>query len=400
MSSSIMHVDIDAFFASVEQLRNPSLRGRPVIVGAGVIASCSYEARRYGLKAGMPLREAMRLCPGAVILDGHAQVYRCFAERVFDVCREIAPGVETHLDEAYCDLGGTAALYGDAVRAGERLRREVELRVGLSVTVGLGGNRMIAKLAGTTVKPGGVRVIEDGREREFVEGIPVRDIPGVGRARAEVLRKLNVRTAGDLAAFPLPHLRMLFGRNGEVLYRRCRGSDGGLLDNEIPKSISRETSFQHETGDRGEIEGTLRYLVGRAARTLRGLALSARTVSVRVRYADGEGRERARTMPRPARLDTELFELCLSLVGPMLERRCGLRLAGVSLSCLCRGSAPQGDLYEESRSFREAELCGGLDRVRDRFGHGAVVSGRALYLMGKVKRDRYGYILRTPSLTK
>lgn len=400
MSSLIMHVDIDAFFASVEQLRNPALRGKPVIVGTGVIASCSYEARRYGLKAGMPLYEAMRRCPSAAVLDGHAQVYRCFAERVFEACGEMAPGIETHLDEAYCDLSGTERIYGNPLSAGRRLCALVKERTGLSVTVGLGVNRMVAKMAGKTVKPGGVRLVRPGSEREFVSGVPVRDIPGVGRVTLDVLRKLNVRRASDLTALPLEYLRMLFGRNGDVLYRRCRGMDGGLLENEIPSSISRETSFPRETGERCEIEGTLHYLMGRASRTLRSLGLSCRTVSAKVRYADGGGREASRTLPAPARLDGELFETALGLLGTLLSRRSALRLAGVSLSSLCRASAAQGDLYDVKRPFRESDLCDGLDRVRERFGHGAVVSGRSLYLAAKVKRDRYGYILRTPSLTK
>jgi DNA polymerase-4 len=400
MSSLIMHVDIDAFFASVEQLRNPALRGKPVIVGAGVIASCSYEARRHGLRAGMPLYEALRRCPSATVLDGHAQVYRCFADRVFDVCKRFAPGVETHLDEAYCDLSGTEGLYGGPFAAGEKLRLEVGREVGLSVTVGLGVNRMVAKLAGKTVKPGGVRLVEAGREREFVRRMPVGEIPGVGRVTAGMLRKLNVHTAADLAALPAPYLRMLFGRNGDVLYRRCRGMDGGLLRDEIPRSISRETSFHRETGENVEIEGTLRYLVGRAGRALRSLKLLARTITVKARYSSGGEREAARTLHAPTGLDGELFEAALALLRPLLARRSALRLVGVSLSSLCMASQPQGDLYEERRSFREAELCGGIDRVRDRFGHGAIVSGRALYLMKKVKRDRYGYILRTPSLTK
>jgi len=376
MSSLIMHVDIDAFFASVEQLRNPALRGKPVIVGAGVIASCSYEARRYGLKAGMPLYKALRLCPSAVV------------------------GIETHLDEAYCDLTGTERLYGNPLSAAEKLRAAVKERVGLSVTAGLGVNRMVAKMAGKTVKPGGLRLVRPGREREFVSGVAVRDIPGVERVTHDVLRKLNVHKASDLIPFPLEYLRMLFGRNGEVLYRRCRGMDGGLLDNEIPTSISRETSFFRETGDRQEIEGTLHYLAGRAARTLRTLGLSCRTVSAKVRYADGGGREVSRTLSSPARLDGTLFETALGLLGTLLSRRSALRLAGVSLSSLCRTSVTQGDLYDVEKPFREADLCDGLDRVRERFGHGAVVSGRSLYLANKVKRDRYGYILRTPSLTK
>jgi DNA polymerase-4 len=348
----------------------------------------------------MALYKALRLCPSAVVMDGHAQVYRCFADRVFEICREIAPGVETHLDEAYCDLEGTEGLYGDAASAGELLRRRVGDEIGLSVTVGLGVNRMVAKMAGKTVKPGGVRLVEPGREREFVEPAPVREIPGVGRSTGETLRKINVHTAADLARVPLPYLRALFGINGDVLYRRCRGDDGGLLDNEIPRSISRETSFHRETGDRSEIEGMLRYLVGRAARTLRSLGLSARTVGVRVYYADGGRRAASRTLKAPVRLDGELFAAAMALLNPILSRRSALRLVGVSLESLVRGAVSQGDLYSDRVQSREAELCTGLDRVRDRFGHGAIVSGRSLYLMGKLKRDKYGYILRTPSLTK
>jgi len=401
-----MHVDIDAFFASVEQLLNPKLRGRPVIVGAGVIASCSYEARRFGLRAGMPLYEALRLCPSAVVLQGHAQKYRCFAERVFEICSEIAPAVETHLDEAYCDLTGTDGLYASPLEAGRRLRSEVRRRVGLSVTVGLGVNRMVAKMAGKTVKPGGVRMIQPGREREFVAAMPVEKIPGVGRTTHEILSKLNVRTAADLQALPLEYLRCLFGRNGEILYRRCRGLEGGLMAHEVPRSISRETSLRPETGDRGEIEGVLHYLTGRAARTLRSLGLACRAVGVKVCYADGLRRSASRALPRPARLDGELFNAALGILDTLLARRAALRLVGVVLSSLSATGGLQTELYGDvARTTlrgvdREHALCRSIDCVRDRFGHGAIVSGRSLYLMNKLKRDRYGYILRTASLTK
>jgi DNA polymerase-4 len=297
-------------------------------------------------------------------------------------------------------MAGTERMYGDPLAAGERLRAAVEKDVGLSVTVGLGINRMVAKMAGKTVKPGGVRFVRPGHERDFVAGVPARDIPGVGGVTHDILRKLNVHSAADMTALPLEYLRMLFGRNGEILYSRCRGMDGGLLSNEIPTSISRETSFFRETGARREIEGTLHYLVGRASRTLRSLGLSCRTVSAKVRYADGGGRGASRTLPVPVRLDGEIFETALGLLGTLLARRSALRLAGVSLSSLCRAPLTQGDLYGAEKPFRDADLCDGLDRVRDRYGHGAVVSGRSLYLAGKVKRDRYGYILRTPSLTK
>src|SRR5678815_1715861 len=158
-SPLILHVDIDAFFAAIEQQRDPRLQGRPVIVGAGVIASCSYEARAFGLKAGMALTEARRLCPQAVILEGHAQVYRCFAEVIFAHCRSVSPAVETYLDEAYCDLTGTERLHGDVLAAARIASFMARAETGLTVTCGLGPNRMLAKLVGKTVKPDGLAAI-------------------------------------------------------------------------------------------------------------------------------------------------------------------------------------------------------------------------------------------------
>src|SRR5439155_6498840 len=195
--AAVLHVDIDAFFAAIEQQRDPRLQGKPVIVGAGVIASCSYEARAFGLKAGMPLSEARLLCPQAVILEGHAQVYRCFAEEIFARCRAVAPAVETYLDEAYCDLSGTERLHGDLLEAARGLKRAIRAATGLTVTCGLGPNRMLAKLAGKTVKPDGLACVSAADADAFMRHQPVERVPGVGRAHARTLRSMNLRTAGE-----------------------------------------------------------------------------------------------------------------------------------------------------------------------------------------------------------
>jgi nucleotidyltransferase/DNA polymerase involved in DNA repair len=244
MSSWVLHIDIDAFFASVEQLRNPRLAAQPVAVGTGVIASCSYEARRLGLHAGMPLGRAREVCPRLVVLPGHAAIYRCFSERVFQLCRSHAPAVETYLDEAFCDLAGTELLHPDVLSAAARLKERIREETGLSTTVGLGRSRMLAKMAARSVKPDGLRRIEAAEEDGFLRDLPLRELPGVGPRAGAILAKLNIRTIGALRVLSRPSLVGIFGRIGDVLYQRCRGIDTrAICAREIPRSIGRETSF-------------------------------------------------------------------------------------------------------------------------------------------------------------
>ena len=401
MDRTVLHVDIDAFFASIEQQRDPRLAGKPVIVGAGVIASCSYEARRHGLRAGMTLTEAKRLCPQAVILGGHAQVYRCFAERIFERCRELSPDVETYLDEAYVELTGTERVHGDFERAAAGMKRAIRDDTGLTVTCGLGPNRMLAKLVGKTVKPDGLARIRAHEAEGFLVDRPIEQLAGVGHAHAKTLRSMNVCTIGALRALPVAALEALFGAPGRLLYERCRGRDTApVTAREIPVTISRETSFHRDTGDPAEIDGMLEYLAGRACRAARELGLSARTVAVRLRYSDGEGAEQARSLAAPSAVDPVILALALELRARLFTRRVSLHAIGVTLSGLTRDAAEQGALFDEREAGRRAALCAALDDVRGSFGHGVVVSGRALRLKDSVPQDRHGFVLRTPSLTK
>ncbi len=398
---AILHVDIDAFFAAIEQQRDPRLRGRPVIVGAGVIASCSYEARAFGLRAGMPLSEARRLCPRAVILPGHAQVYRCYAEEIFARCRALAPAVETYLDEAYCDLSGTERLHGDLLEAARGLKRDLRAATGLTVTCGIGPNRMLAKLVGKTVKPDGLARITAAEADGFMREQPVERVAGVGHAHARTLRSMNVRTAGEVRVLPVAALERLFGATGRLLAERCHGRDTAVVnEREIPVSISRETSFHRDTADRAEIEGMLEYLVGRACRAARGLGIRPGTVAVRLRYGDGEGAERERSLGTPSDADPVALALALELLRRQFTRRVALHALGVTLSSFVRGGCEQGSLFDECEAGRRAALYHAFDRVRAEYGHGVLVSGRALHLKGRLDEDEHGFILRTPSLTK
>ncbi len=397
----MLHVDIDAFFAAIEQQRDPRLQGRPVIVGAGVIASCSYEARRFGLRAGMRLSEARRRCPDVVILEGHAQVYRCFAEQVFARCREVAPEVETYLDEAYGDLTGTTRLHGDVEATVRRLKQAIRESTGLTVTCGLGPNRMLAKLIGKTVKPDGLASIAAEDADAFLRDRPIEQLAGVGGAHARNLRSMNLATIGDLRRLPMEVLVALFGANGRLLYERCRGRDTApVTEREIPLSISRETSFPRDTADRAEIDGMLEYLVGRACRTSRELGLRPRTIAVHLRYSDGEGDERARSLGQPSHTDPVVLELALELLRRLFTRRVALHGLGVRLSQFDRDGGDQGSLFDEREAGRRAALYRTFDRVRGAYGHGVLVSGRALKLKRTVPEDRHGFVLRTPSLTK
>jgi DNA polymerase-4 len=398
---TILHVDIDAFFAAIEQQRDPRLKGRPVIVGAGVIASCSYEARRFGLHAGMPLSEARRLCPDAVIIDGHAQIYRCFAEEIFERCHALAPAVETFLDEAYCDLTGTDRLHGGPLKAARGLKDDIRAATGLTVTCGLGPNRMLAKLIGKTVKPDGLAQLGAANADAFLIDRPIEHLAGVGRAHAKTLRSMNIRTIGELRALPVAALEKLFGAPGRLLHGRCRGFDtAAVTEREVPLSISRETSFHRDTADRIEHEGMMEYLVGRACRTAREIGIRPRTISVRLRYAGGHGDERARSLKTPTHNDPVVLELALDLLRRLFTRRAALHAIGVTLSNFVRAEGEQGSLFDEREAGRRAALFQAFDGVREAYGHGVLVSGRALHLKGRLKEDQHGFVLRTPSLTK
>jgi DNA polymerase-4 len=396
----ILHVDVDAFFASVEQLLIPALRRRPVIVGSGVIASCSYEARRFGLHAGMPLGRARKLCPQAVVLAGDQSIYRCFAEHVWEVCRHYTVELETFLDEAYGDAAGMERIHGEPLSLGRKLQRHVLDQVGLPVSVGLASNRMLAKLASGSAKPGGVAHVPDDRAGEFLAPLPIEKLPGVGRKTARMLADLNVATIGALRELPRALLAELLGRRGEVLFDRARGQDPRpLRPAGLPRTISRETTFHQPTGDRAQVEGMLHYLLQRATRTARQSRLIAAGVELSIRYDDWKQLTARRTLPEPTDSDEVLRPVIEEMLDRLHRRRVALRHVGVVLTGLgYAGNRPR--LFETPPARQDRRLHRVLDDIRDRYGHAAVVNGKSVALMGQLNQNDYGFILRTPSLTK
>ena len=396
----IVHVDVDAFFASVEQLLIPALRGRAVIVGSGCIASCSYEARRFGLHAGMSLRRARELCPDAVVLAGRYPIYHCFAEHVWEICRRYTCGLETFLDEACGDATGMRALWGDPPALGRKLQSRVAGQVGLPVSVGLASNRMLAKMASHSAKPNGVVWIAPGREREFLAPLAIDQLPGVGPKTRRRLGDINIHTVGELRSLGRDVLRCMFGRPGELLYERCRGRDAGhIRPGALPKSISRETTFHQPQCNRDWIRAMLSYLVERAMRAARGAKLLAGAVEVSIRYVDFHGDAMRRALPTPADCDEEVFAVATELLDALLRRRVALRHVGVVLSRFSRAGEARS-LFEPRRRERSQGRHRAVDAIRSRWGHGAVVSGESIALLGQLDRNDHGFVLRTPSLTK
>jgi len=396
MPTRVMHIDVDAFFASVEQLRDPRLRGKPVAVGNGVVASPSYEARKLGVTTAMPIHQALRICPQLVVLDGRHDVYRCFTEATWEICRRYAPALETFLDEAFADFSGTEEICPDLLGLGARIQKEVLEEVGLPVTIGIAKNRMVSKLAAKTVKPRGLREIPEGQEEAFLLPLPIEKIAGMGPKTAALFHDMNIRTVREFREIPLATLEAMLGKVGVSLHERARGEDSRPIhEREIPKQISRETSLEKPTADRGELEGVLFYLVDRAIRAIRKLGLRTRTMRIRVRYSDGEENETSVSFP-PTAFDEEIQPLARKLLWKLYTRRVTVRFVGSGFSNF---QADEGQL----ELFTDASLVrfhAAVDAIRDKFGHGAIVAGRAIDLLGKLPHDAYGYVLRTPSLTK
>jgi DNA polymerase-4 len=374
----IAHLDFDAFFAAVEENRDPSLRGKPVIVGGGergVVSTANYVARRYGVHSAMPLRTAKRLCPHGVYLSGHHQLYYDYSRRLMDMLGQYSPLVERmSLDEAYIDLTGTEGLFGPPVETARLIQGRVAEELGLSISVGVAANKLLAKVASDYQKPGGFTVVPPGQEAEFLAALPVEKLPGVGPALLEQLRDRGVVTVGDLAQIPAHLLRLSFGERGEELAHRAKGEDVSCVTaREEVKSISREHTFEEDVSDVGLLESTLILLTEDVCRRLRGNRLEARTVTVKIRYSDFVTHTCSRTLSRPIDVDEVFFGEVLTLFRQGRRRRYRLRLVGVGLSNLVPRAWQDDLLDQELPLLRELDLK--LDVIREKYGKDAVRRG-------------------------
>jgi DNA polymerase-4 len=377
---AIAHLDLDAFFASVEENRDPSLRDQPVIVGGGergVVSTANYIARRSGVHSAMPMRTARRLCPDAVVLPGDHRLYAEYSRRFVALLGEYSPLVEkVSVDEAYVDLAGTERLFGPVIRTCRIIQTRVKEELDLSVSVGLATNKLVAKVASDHRKPGGFTVVRPDEEASFLAPLPVERLPGVGPAMLSRLHDRGVATIGDLARVPEGLLRLSFGEVGELLAHRARGDDPRPVTVREPvKSISRETTFEEDSGDTGLLESTLLRLTEDVGRRLRRQKLEARTITVKIRYADFVTHTRSHTLRRPMDIDEVFFREVLTLFREARQRRYRIRLVGVGVSNLVP-RAWQDELFDhELPLLRDLDLK--LDRIREKYGRDAIRRGAA-----------------------
>src|SRR5271169_1372027 len=342
--SSILNVDMDAFFVSVELLSRPDLRGKPVVVGGrpdqrGVVSAASYEARKYGIHSAMPLRTAGRLCPHAVFLDGHHEKYGEWSDRVASTLARFSPIVEmVSIDEAYLDLSGTERIYGPPLAAADKLLRRITKETGLPCSGGLATTRLVAKVASDQAKPRGLLWVSPGMEARFLAPLPIRKIPGIGEVTERALRALGVETVEQLASHELDKLEHIFGQWGTALFRKARGGDAYefLIDAE-PKSISHNHTFGEDTADVAEMESLLSLLSQKACKRLREAGLSARTLTLTIRYAGFETHTRSKSVQEPVRFDVDIFAVFLAMLREHRNPKRKVRLLGAALSNLAHG---------------------------------------------------------------
>ena len=379
---TFFHVDMDAFFVSVEELFDPSLKGKPVVVGGqpderGVVSAASYAARKFGIHSAMPLRTAYKLCPQAIFVDGHRERYLEYSEKVFVVLQQFSPRVEmASIDEAYLDLTGTERLHGPPLAAAHRLHEAMRRGTSLNCSIGASTSRLVSKVASDQAKPNGVLWIMPGGEARFLGPLDVRKIPGVGKVTERNLHACGIRKVRDIAALEEAFLEERFGKWGLALAGKARGEDaGGWFDGEVgegddPKSISHEHTFSVDTADTTAIDAMLVRLAEMVARRLRDHKLWTRTVQIKLRYSDFSTFTRAKTLDHATQIDTELAEAARALFHRAWSGK-AIRLLGVYAQSL-EADEGQTNLLEEEKTERWRKTLKAVDRLRDKYGDGTV----------------------------
>lgn len=401
----IVHVDVDAFFASVEQAIRPELKGRPVIVGGtlevrGCVCSASYEARACGVKIGMSLRQAHKHCPKAVFLPGCYAHYERFSRSLSQLLASFTPMVETaSIDDFYLDMTGCQRLHGDIERTAARMQETILQELDLPVSMGVALNKVIARIASGLRKPKGLLIIPHGQEQSFLAPLPLSTLPGIGRPTERRLNELGIQTVCELAALPRALLVRTFGVTGGLIHDRARGIDERtVIRVRNSKSISRETTFKEDTIDRVFIHSVLKYLCERVGMTLRRLDRQCRTITMKIRYGDFEGSAKSRTLSSPTDDTALLFREFLNLYTQIHTRKVALRLIGITVSHFVSTSRQQ-DLLDRDAEKREY-VNSGIDRIRAKYGFNSIDYGDTMQLRQCYAEDEEGLILKTPSLSR
>lgn len=400
---AILLVDLDAFFASVEQLDHPAWRGKPVIVGGdadarGVVSTCSYEARAFGVRSAMASALARQLCPEAIWTRGHFHRYREVSAAIMAILRDETPHVQqVSIDEAFMDVSPTAVNTEHPVAVARRIQDRVAA-LGVTCSIGVGVSKSVAKIASDRDKPRGLTVVYPGTEQAFLAPLPVRTMSGVGAAAEKVLKAHGIRTLGDMAAADAALLKRVFGKNGEMMRERALGADRSpvVVDDEV-KSVSNEVTFAEDLTDRESIEAALATIAAKVGRRLRRKGLTGRTIAIKVRYDDRSVHSVQRQLPAPTDDDLAFTPVLYAMIDDLWEPGMKIRLLGVAVTHFeieenSQESLFDASLFDESKAKEAAplieddakrrRLIENLDALRDRFGDDTVRFGFELRNQG------------------
>ncbi len=381
-----MHIDLDAFFISVEKVLNPQLEGKPAAVGGhtesrGVVSCASYEARKFGLHAGMPIATARRLCPQAVFLPGNFSAYREYSARFMKILADFSPDLEPGgLDEAFLDLSGFEPLYGPVRETAMRIKNRIKNELGITASAGIATCKVVAKVASDLRKPDGLVEVLPGEEKSFLAPLPIKDLPGIGIKMQQKLKGFGITTIGQLAGLPASFMKTNFGSYGEMIHKHASGIDERPINPPgPPKSISREMTLKEDTLDEKLLKATLRYLTEKVGADLRRQGKQARCITLKLRYSDFETITRSQTQKMPTDIDQVIFNVGAEMMENLLSRRTHpVRLLGIGVSNL-GGTEKQLDMLDKSAE-RMVCLDRAIDQIRAKYGFGAIGTGQTLPL--------------------
>jgi len=401
---------MDAFFASVEEVLDPSLKGKPVVVAIiddptthkgnkaasqtkksfarahnllsvstsarGVVAAASYTARKYGIYSAMPISKAKRLCPHAIFLRSSHRLYSEYSAKVFEILKRYSPLVEpVSLDEAFIDLTGCEKLHGPTLKTAETIRNKIKDQLGLNASIGIATNKLMAKIASAYCKPNGMLWIAPGSEQRFLAPLHIKLIPGIGPKGVSRLNRIGVQTVSDLACLPLELLEEVYGKWGASLYYKARGISKSpvIAETEDPRSISRETTLNTDSIDPLFLESILSHLTEKSAAQLRSSKLFARTVTLKLRYSDFKTVTRTQTLSWPTAADHKLFKATTKLFYDTFNRKVRVRLIGISFTSLTAHPYQQEDLFDPRDGKCWDDLYNGVDQIRKKYGFSSIL---------------------------
>ncbi len=379
---TIFHLDLDAFFVSVERLLDPSLEGKPVIVGAdpekgrGVVSTCSYEARKFGVHSAMPIRQAYKLCPQGIFIGGHMGEYAKYSKKVREILEQYAPSIEqTSIDEYYMDFTGCEKIYGAYDLFAEKLQKEIIDELNLPCSIGIASNKTVAKIASDFHKPHGITYVVPGKEKEFLSEMRIEKIPGIGKVTTRALNERGFHKVKDITRLNENYFSTAFGKAGIALWNKCNGRGAEYLNPpQERKSISKERTFSDDVLNINTIEETLFKLTGKVCQMLRNKDWQASTISIKLRYSDFNTITRAKTV-KPTDDDKIVYETALALFQKAYTRRVSIRLVGIHLTNFSE-FGEQEDLFTEEMIIKRKQMLRAVTKLRDKFGYSILDVGK------------------------